>query len=104
MRGAIEGGAFRLAVAAARLVSSFATEAAALLRELGDESRPIVTRAVDELTRREVEVLRLLGEGLTNAEIAGRLGFSEPSALTSTRSMASDSWKCARPDITRSAR
>jgi DNA-binding NarL/FixJ family response regulator len=50
--------------------------AAALLRELGDESRPVAARAVDELSRREVEVLRLLGEGLTNAEIGGRLFIS----------------------------
>ena len=45
--------------------------AAALLRDLGDESRPLAHQ-VQELTRREIEVLRLLGEGLTNAEIAGR--------------------------------
>jgi DNA-binding NarL/FixJ family response regulator len=54
--------------------------AAALLRELGDESRPVAARAVDELSRREIEVLRLLGEGLTNAEIAGRLFISTKTA------------------------
>jgi DNA-binding CsgD family transcriptional regulator len=54
--------------------------AAALLRELGDESRPVAARAVDVLSRREVEVLRLLGEGLTNAEIAGRLFISTKTA------------------------
>jgi DNA-binding CsgD family transcriptional regulator len=54
--------------------------AAALLRELGDESRPLPAQKVHELTRREVEVLRLLGEGLTNAQIAGRLFISVKTA------------------------
>jgi DNA-binding CsgD family transcriptional regulator len=53
---------------------------AALLRDLGDESRPVAARAVDALSRREVEVLRLLGEGLTNAEIGGRLFISTKTA------------------------
>jgi len=54
--------------------------AAALLRELGDDARPAPAQHVSELTGREVEVLRLLAEGLTNAEIAGRLFISTKTA------------------------
>ena len=37
-------------------------------------------RLIEALTPREIEVLRLMGDGLVNKEIAGRLGISEHTA------------------------
>jgi DNA-binding CsgD family transcriptional regulator len=57
-----------------------ADAAAALMRDLGIKAARTGPRNVGRLTKREQEVLALLGEGLSNPEIAGRLFLSRKTA------------------------
>jgi DNA-binding CsgD family transcriptional regulator len=57
-----------------------ADEVAALLRTLGAPARLRRDAAASSLTAREQEVFTLLGEGLTNAEIAQRLFITPKTA------------------------
>ena len=58
-----------------------ADRVAAFLRTLGVGGRT-GAKLVGELSKREIEILRLLGEGLTNAEIAARLYISTKTVAT----------------------
>ncbi|MGW1762858.1 response regulator [Streptomyces sp. NPDC002073] len=57
-----------------RLISEFS--------KLSDAGRPADRASVDELTERETEVLVLIAQGLSNAEIADRLVIAESTIKT----------------------
>jgi DNA-binding NarL/FixJ family response regulator len=76
---AVEHGRRALAVFEQLGAARQADRAASLLRELGVHART-GPKNVGLLTRREQEVLELVGHGLTNPEIAGRLHVSRKTA------------------------
>ena len=67
-----------MTAAAQGLVVLTQTQAERLL-PAGTKRRDL-PRLVEALTPREIEVLRLMGDGLVNKEIADRLGISEHTA------------------------
>ncbi|MGW3460281.1 LuxR C-terminal-related transcriptional regulator [Streptomyces olivaceoviridis] len=64
------------------LPAAFVGRLASLLRELHRSDKPPRGMYAAGLTPREIELLRLLAEGLDTAEIADKLGYSERSIKT----------------------
>jgi DNA-binding CsgD family transcriptional regulator len=79
-----------------------ADQAAAVLRSLGDRSR-VGAKGAGELTDREWQVLRLISEGLTNAEIGRRLFISTKTAGNHVSSILTKLGLRSRADAARYA-
>ena len=60
-------------------------------------------RQAEELTAREIEILELISQGMTNAEIGEQLDRSHRTAHTRTRSMVSKLGARSRSDAVRVA-
>ena len=64
------------------LSPSVTSELVASIRETPEPSRPVKLSAVETLSERELDVVRLLGQGLSNSEIAAELHLSEATVKT----------------------
>ena len=53
-----------------------------VIKQFTRAARPEAPKGVDELTARELEILRLIADGLSNGEIAGKLYISETTVKT----------------------
>jgi DNA-binding NarL/FixJ family response regulator len=60
--------------------------------------RPAHTPAKPELSQREIEIVRLLAEGLRNADIAARLGISSTTVKTHINNLFTKTGAKSRPD------
>ncbi|WP_275423802.1 BTAD domain-containing putative transcriptional regulator [Virgisporangium ochraceum] len=87
----LEPGPDRLLAALTAVTDGEAVYAPSVLRRLVEAytERPVARPSLDALTAREQEVLRLIGRGLSNHDIAGRLVVAEATVKTHvTRLMA----------------
>jgi DNA-binding NarL/FixJ family response regulator len=73
-------GALRTVAAGDALLSPTITKR--VIRQFAQLQRPTPPRAVDELTARELDIFRLIAEGLSNAEISERLFIGETTVKT----------------------
>jgi DNA-binding NarL/FixJ family response regulator len=73
-------GAVRTVAAGDALLSPTVTRR--VIRQFATRPRPAPPREVDELTAREREIFLLMAQGLSNAEIAGRLIISDTTVKT----------------------